>query len=393
MPRLIWLFSFVNLVLGSAAFVIGGIVGPLARDLNVSVPTAGQAMTAYALASALLAPLAMLVTAAWPRKRALVVSLAVFLVGNVICALASDITTLYVGRAIMGVGAVFTPLAAGMAVAMVLPAQRGRALSFVFLGMSLSYVVGVPLGAWLADAYRWQVPIVALSGALTFCVAALIWLVPAKLEAPTAAFAGAGALMVRRDVRAVLLTTLLYFVAIFIVFSYIGPVLQALVPMSRSQQAATLAGFGLAGVVGTLVGGWANDRFGPRRTMVTGLLGLGASMVMLPWTAGAWHLLMPVLLVWGASGFSLMAPQQSRIATLSPAHAPLLLSLNASMVYLGTALGAIVGGAAVARLGLTHLALAGLPFIASALAMLWFGPHSEQVSKAASIAAPAIENP
>lgn len=393
MPRLIWLFSLVNLVLGSSAFVIGGIVGPMARDLNVSLPTAGQAMTTYALASAFLAPLAMLFTAHWPRKRALVVALGVFMVGNVICAVAPDITTLYVGRVMMGVGAVFTPLAAGIAVALVAPALRGRALSFVFLGMSLSYVIGVPLGAWLAETYRWQVPIIVLSVGLLACLVALMALVPATLSAPTAAFAGAGALVARRDVQAVLLTSLLYFVAIFVVFSYVGPVLQALVPMGRTQQAMTLAAFGGAGVVGTLLGGWANDRYGPRRTMATGLSGLGASMFLLPWTAGSWTLLMPVLLVWGMCGFSLMAPQQSRLAALSPAHAPLLLSLNASMVYLGTACGAMVGGAATARLGLTHLALAGVPFVATALAILLFGPHSRLAPTMTSAVGVAAKQP
>jgi MFS transporter, DHA1 family, inner membrane transport protein len=201
-------------------------------------------------------------------------------------------------------------------------------------------------------------------------------IVPADLSSPGASFAGAGALLARRDVLSVLLVTLSYFVAIFIVFSYIGPVLQALVPMPRGQQALTLALFGLAGVAGTLARGWANDRFGPRRTLAAGLLCMGAAMALLPATAGSWAALVAVLWLWGVFGFALMAPQQSRLAALAPPQAPLLLSLNASMLYLGTALGAIVGGAVTARLGLAQLALAGLPFVAIALALLAFGPHS-----------------
>ncbi len=376
MPSIIWLFSLINLLLGSAAFVIGGIVGPLSRDLNVSVAAAGQAMTAYALATALLSPFVMLLLGSWRRKQAMLAALGLLAAGNAVCALAPSVGTLYAGRIIMGLGAVFTPLAAGIVVSMVAPAQRGRALSMVFLGVSLSYVVGVPLGAWLADAYGWRVPIMVMGVALLIGLLALWVLVPNDLAAPGASFAGSGALLARRDVLSVLLTTALYFVAIFNVFSFVGPVLQALVPMERSLQALTLALFGMAGVVGTLVGGWANDRFGAKRTMTVGLLGLGGAMAMLPFTAGSWVMLVAVLFVWGSAGFALMAPQQSRLVALSPSHAPLLLSLNTSMLYLGTALGAAVGGAAAGYLGLAHLALAGVPFVAAALALLAFGPHA-----------------
>jgi MFS transporter, DHA1 family, inner membrane transport protein len=376
MPHLLWLFTLVNLAIGSAAFVMGGIVGPLARDLGVSLPAAGQAMTAYALATALLSPLAMLATGGWPRKTALLAAVAIFITGNTVCALAPNLTVLIAGRVLMGVGAMFTPLAAGVAVSLVAPAVRGKALALVFMGISLSYVVGVPLGAWLADAYHWRVPIWGMGAALGLAWLAVLVFVPSSLQAPGASFAGAMALLARREVLAVLLTTLLYFVAIFIVFSYIGPVLQALLPMPRGEQALTLSLFGLSGVAGTLVGGWANDRFGARRTLMAGLALLGAGMGVLPLTAGSWPMLIAVLLVWGTAGFALMAPQQARLAALAPAQTPLLLSLNASMLYLGTAAGAIAGGIATAHLGLAQLAWAGLPFVAAALAITVAGHTS-----------------
>ncbi|MES2956556.1 MAG: MFS transporter [Pseudomonadota bacterium] len=374
MPRLLWLFSLVNLVVGTGAFVLGGIVAPLAADLGVSVATAGQAMTAYALSTALLAPLVLMATGTWPRKRALLLGLAVFAAGNVLCALAQSLAVLLVGRVLMGLGAVFTPIAAGIAVSMVEPARRGQALAFVFLGISLAYVVGVPLGAWLGLQYGWHVPIwlvVALCGPAI--VAVLLW-VPARIDAPGATFAGLGPLLARRDVLAVLLLTLLYFVAIFAVFAYIGPVLQALVPMSGLRLSLTLALFGLSGVVGTLLGGAANDRFGSRRTLAVQLSVLGCTMALLPLTAGSWPVLMLVLLAWGTAGFGMMAPQQSRLAALAPLQAPMLLSLNTSMLYLGMAGGAIVGGALTSSLGFQQLSWAGLPFVAAGLVVLWLVP-------------------
>jgi DHA1 family inner membrane transport protein len=373
MPSKLWLFAVVNLIIGSGAFVLGGILVPLAQAMGVSIASAGQAMTAYALSTALLAPLALLVTGRWSRRHAMVAALLVFAAGNALCAWANALPLLLAGRVLMGVGAVFTPLAAGMAIALVAPALRGRALARVFLGMSLSYVIGVPLGSWLGLAYGWHAPI-GLVAELSVAAAAALWLaVPARMAVPGATFAGLGALLARRDVQAVLGLTLCYFVAIFAVFSYIGPVLQALVPMSPQRQALTLGLFGLSGVLGTVLGGLANDRFDPRRTLIVLLTLLGTTMVVLPFTAGSWTALNATLLVWGTAGFGMMVPQQARVAALSPAHAPLLLSLNASMLYLGTALGAMVGGVFAAHLGFAQLGWAGVPFVAAGLAILLLG--------------------
>ena len=374
MPRLLWLFSLVNLVIGTGAFVLGGIVAPLASDLGVSVPSAGQAMTAYALSTALLAPLVLLATGRWSRKRALLLALGLFAAGNVLCALAQSLTALLIGRALMGLGATFTPIAAGIAVSMVEPARRGQALAFVFLGISLAYVVGVPLGAWLGLQYGWHVPIWLVVGLCGPAIVAVLMWVPAQIDAPGARLAGLGGLLARRDVMGVLLITLLYFVAIFAVFAYIGPVLQALAPMSGVRLSITLALFGLSGVVGTLIGGAANDRFGSRRTLAVQLSALGITMAVLPLTAGSWPVLIVVLLVWGTAGFGMMAPQQSRLAALAPAQAPVLLSLNTSMLYLGTAGGAIVGAGLASSLGFQRLSWAGLPFVAAGLVLLWLVP-------------------
>ena len=141
---LLLLFSAVNLVIGTGAFIVTSILPQVAQALNVSVPAAGQAMTAYAVSTALLAPLMLALTGAWPRRRALVLALGLFVAGNAVCALANDLTVLLLGRVLMGMGAMFTPIAAGIVVALTPPAQRGKSLALVFLGISLSYVVGLP---------------------------------------------------------------------------------------------------------------------------------------------------------------------------------------------------------------------------------------------------------
>lgn len=370
MPPLLILFALVNLVVGSSAFVMAGIVEAVAANLQVPVAGAGQAMSVYALSTAFLAPLLLALTARWPRRRALVTALGLFTLGGAVCSLAGSLPMLLAGRVLMGIGAAFTPMAAGIAVALVEPARRGRALSLVFVGMSLSYVVGVPLGAWLGLNHGWHAPVMLGTACSAVATALVAWQVPARLDAPGGSFEGLRALLERPAVLGVLGMTLAYFTAIFLVFSYIGPVLQSLVPMPPAQLSLTLSLFGLAGVVGTVTGGLANDRHGPRRTLTVQLALLGSMMALLPFTAGHWPLLVVVMLTWGVAGFGMMAPQQSRLAAMAPSQAPLLLSLNTSMLYLGTALGAAIGGPASALLGFDHLAWAGVPFAAAAMLLL-----------------------
>lgn len=373
MPPLLTLFALANLVIGSGAFVVSSIVAPIADDLGTSVPAAGQAMTAYALSTAAIAPAVLIATGRWPRRSALLATLALFLAGNVVCALAPNLATLLAGRVLMGLGAAFTPIAAGIAIALVEPQRRGKALAYVFLGMSLSYVIGVPLGAWIGLAWGWRWPIAAVALATAVLIALVAWKVPRDVKAPGASFDGLGVLFTRSAVLWPLAMTLLYFTAIFSVFSYIGPVLKALNPMTPTLLSVTLALFGVAGAVGTVIGGWANDRFGSRRTLVVQLSILATMMACVPLTQGSYALTLAAFLVWGTAGFGMMAPQQTRLAVAGGAQAPLALSLNTSMLYGGTAVGAAVGGAASATVGFAQIAWVGVPFALAGLATLMFG--------------------
>ena len=390
MPPILYFFALCNLVIGSGAFVLGGILQPVSVSLGISLAAAGQAMTAYAVATAILAPLLIILTVKWPRKRVIQLALALFTAGCVVSALAPNFATLLLGRALMGGGAMFTAASAALTVSLVAPALRGRALSITFLGMSISYAVGVPLGAWLGFEYGWRVPVWLSAAASLAALLSVSRLVPANLSSGgSSSFVGFKAVAVNPAVLRVWLRTLLYFVAVFSVFAYIGPVLQALNPMSTGGLSLTLAVFGLSGVVGTLVGGWANDRFGALRTLVAQLTVLIVMMGLLPLTQGSMALTVVALVVWGIAGFGMMTPQQSRLASLSPKQAPLLLSLNGSMLYMGTALGSVMSGALLDTLGLVHLAWVGVPFALLALLTLVFDRRAALETAKTQAAAPA----
>jgi MFS transporter, DHA1 family, inner membrane transport protein len=200
--------------------------------------------------------------------------------------------------------------------------------------------------------------------------------VPRDIKAPGASFAGLGALLRRREVAASLSVTLLYFGAIFSVFSYIGPVLRTLSPLSDTQLALTLMMFGVSGVCGTLLGGWCTDRFGAQRTLRCQLGLFFLTMCLVPLTHGHYLPMLAAFMCWGVAGFGMMAPQQARLVAIDMARSPVLLSLNSSMMYFGMALGAALGGIAVSSTGFARLPWVGAPLALAALALLlWTGPR------------------
>ena len=370
-PLLVW-FALCNFVIGTGAFGLSGYLGPLADDLGIPVGLAGQTMTAYALANALLAPLVMWRTRHWSRRRLMLSALGLYSAGALLCVLSPSFWVLMLGRVLMGVGAVFTPVAAGVAVGMVSAAQRGRALSRTFLGMSLSYVLGMPLGAWvgLALGWRWPLALVAL------LALGLVWWMarqlPTEVKGEAPASTPLRGLLAQGDITLALAFTLLYFTAIFTVSAYMGPVQMALNPLSPTGLSVVLMCIGLAGVAGTLLGGWGSDRVGPRRTLRVLAGVMTAMMLLLPWTAGTLVATVLACGLWSLCGFGMMTPQQARLAEQAFSQAPMLMSLNASMVYIGTALGAAVGGWALPHTGFGQLAWVGAGFALLAWASLWW---------------------
>jgi DHA1 family inner membrane transport protein len=372
MPRILYFFSLCNLVIGSGAFVLSGILQPLAQELGISIAAAGQVMTAYAVATAVLAPMLILLTATWPRKRAIQLALGLFAAGNLVSALAPSLGVLMLGRVLMGAGAMFTAAVSAYAVTLVAPALRGRALSTVFLGMSISYAVALPIGAWLGFKYGWHMPVWLCAAASMAALLAATLLLPKGKATQSVSFEGFRTAARQNAVLRVWLRTLLFFIAIFSVFTYVGPVLLALNAMGTTLLSVVLAIFGMAGVAGTLLGGWANDRYGSLHTIRVQLALMVSMMCLLPLTQGHLALTITTLVVWGVAGFGLTAPQQSRLVSLSPAQAPLLLSLNSSMLYMGTALGAVISGALINSVGLAQLGWVGAPFALAALLTLVF---------------------
>ncbi|MEV6113834.1 MFS transporter [Streptomyces sp. NPDC052109] len=361
----------VPLTLGSAAlgldaFVVAGILPVISADLHASVSAVGQMVTVFTLSYALLAPLCAAAAAGRPLRTVLLLALLVFTAGNVLTAVSSSLPLLLGARALAGVGAgLYSPMAAAAAAGLVAPERRGRALAMITGGMSTGVVLGVPLGLVLAQHAGWRSTmwlVVALT-ALAFAGIAL-YLPNVQAAAAPSVRARLGA-MADRSVVAVALVTLAGSIASIGTYTYVSQLLGR--TLHTSQITPDLWAWGLGGLLGSFAIGQLVDRWRDTRALVSTVLGiLGTVLALLP-LLGQQALGAGLLLfVWGAVGWSQVAPQQHRMLKLRPDDGTGAVSLNSSATYLGNAIGSAVGGVLLGC-GLSPL---GLPLILGVLALL-----------------------
>jgi MFS transporter, DHA1 family, inner membrane transport protein len=354
------LLSFGNFTVGMGAFVVIGVITPIAEGLAVSKGDAGIILTTYAIAYAVLSPVGAALTGSFSRRSVLTGALALFCLGSVLSALAWSLPVLALSRILVALGAaLFTPLAAGLAVAIAPPEQRGRALARVFGGITLAQVVGVPLGAWLAYRFGWHSAFGTVA-VLSAVSALVLWRnIPRDVSfQATSVSTILGALRNGRLMLAVTFTATIMS-AVYIVFTFFGPLIEASAGGNPETRTFYLVLFGLGAVAGNYVGGFLTDRIGPKRTLIvttTAHIVLMPLFSILPMNP---VLFAALVAIWSMFGWAFMAPQQSRLVVIAPGAPALALALNAAMIYVGIAIGSGIGGRLLGWHSLAALGIAG----------------------------------
>src|SRR3712207_5255921 len=247
---------------GTGGFVIAGILPLISGSFGVGVATAGQLVTAIAIAYAVGSPVLAAATGRWPRRVLLAASLAVFAVGSVATALAPTFGLALGGRVVAAIGAaLFTPTASAVAAPLVAPEQRGRALAIVVGGLSVGSALAVPIGTALGAATGWRATIwfVAVLGAVA--ALGIFALLPAVPTPPAVGLRRRLAPLGDRGVAAVLLTTLLAMAGGYTVYTYVSLVYDRATGGNGTTLAVLLFAFGVGGIVGNLGASSLTDRF------------------------------------------------------------------------------------------------------------------------------------
>ena len=381
MDRRIWLLTAAQFASATGAYAFVGLLARLAEDLGVSVATAGQLASAYALTYAVCGPPVAALTARIDRRRLLTIGLGLVSVLNLATAITPDFATALGLRIATGVSA--TLVLPGVAASMLVPPeQRGRAMAIVLAGLTLAFTFGIPLGSTIGGGFGWRATF-AFAGLLAGGAAIAVRLGLPKLPSTDQGGAGSLRLALRPAILAVLGTTGLAFAGLYCIAAYLGPIVTAAAGIEGAGIGAVQAFVGIGSLAGIAVGGRVADSRGPAMPVALfSLLALalaGYSAVLLLPPAGWLAVPLAALVFTGSFALFALAPLvQARLLGLAPRDRAVALALNGAVIFAGQGTGAAFGGAVIAAGGLAWNGLAGAfaAALGAALALRAFArPH------------------
>lgn len=370
MPLPIFALAVASFCIGTTEFVIMGLLPEVAADLGVSIPAAGLLVTGYALGVVIGAPIIAIGTARLPRKPVLIGLAMLFVLGNLLCAIAPTYWTLMAARVITAFGhGAFFGIGSVVAASLVPRNQRASAIALMFAGLTLANILGVPGGTALGEAYGWRMTFYAVVVIGLISVAAIAFLVPAGVAPPgKGGIAGEVKVLGKLQVWLAMIISALASGSLFAVFTYIKPILTDVTGVSVDSVTWILLLFGGGMTIGNIIGGKLADW----KLMPTAL---GALIVMaaIHVAFAAWSTSAPlaILLVfmWGVITFVIVPPMQMRVVETASEAPNLAATLNQGAFNAGNAAGAWIGGAAISW-GVSY---ADLPLVGAAIALCAFG--------------------
>ncbi|QWG16697.1 MFS transporter [Bradyrhizobium sediminis] len=334
-----------NIVIGCSVLAPAGMLPELSSDLGVSIRDAGLLITFGAVVLCIGSPLTAWLTSRIERRTLLAATLAILALANAASAFAPDYASLLVIRLVMlAVGALYTPQAAGTAALIVPTEKRGSTIAYIFLGWSLAAAIGLPLIALIGSRYGWRAVYggIGAIGCISFLL--LAWRLPgglvgAPVDLKTWADVGRN-----RMIALLLLVTTLQMSGQFVVFTFMGPLLNKLTQAGPDAIGLVFALYGVFGFVGIAIATRIVDAWGAYKTSLLFTLVLLAGIAGWALSAGIYPLMACSVAIWGLGFASTNSMQQVRLVTAAPALAPASVSLNTSVLYVGQAIGSAVGG-------------------------------------------------
>jgi predicted MFS family arabinose efflux permease len=375
---LYWL-AVGTFAVGTESFMIAGLLPAMAADLTVSVATAGQLVTAFALAYALGSPILTVLTGSVARRRLLIGAMLAFGAANLLAWAAAGYWQLLAARIVLaGAAGVYVPAANAVASAVAQPGRRGSALAIVNGGLSLAIAIGVPLGALLGDAAGWRATFAGVATLSALAAAGLAFGLPRDFGAGLAVATLSARLRTasKPAVLRTLLVTTLWAMASYTTYTYLAAFIGAATTIHGAQLGFILFGWGVAAAAGLAVSARIIDSRGAKAVIVPALAVSTIGFIVLSLSA---HLLSrslalaPVLLAivaWGMAHWAFFPAQQATLAEVAGVPAtPIVLSLNASFMYLGFSLGAALGSAVIAWSSPANLGFASALCMVGAIAL------------------------
>lgn len=369
LPGTRWALLFGNFAIGCGVMVVAGSLNDLTRSLGVSVALGGQLIAIGALVMCFGAPLLAGWVSGFDRRRLLAGALAWYAVGHALCAFADSHAALWPLRALTVLGAaVFTPQAAAAVGHMAQAEQRGRAITFIFLGWSLSSVLGMPMSAWVGETFGWRTAFGVVSALSVVGALGVLRTMPDGVKPAPLSMAAWGQVLRHPVLMAMVAVTALQSAGQFTLLSYLAPYAKQVLDATPGELSGLFMWFGAFGLLGNVLLARHVDRVGAARaaTVAIALTAVSLALWPLATTLAATAL---VITPWALACFAANSAQQARLGHAAPAYAAALMALNSSAIYLGQAVGSSSGGWLLGWGGFDTLSRVGLVFVVLAIGL------------------------
>ncbi|MFN5569897.1 MAG: MFS transporter [Bradyrhizobium sp.] len=357
-----------NIVTGCSVLAPAGMLPELAAGLGIGIHTAGLLITFGAVVLCICSPLTAWLTSRFDRRQLRAATLLVLTLGNLGSAFVPDYAGLLALRLLMlAVGALYTPQAAGTA-ALISPVEtRGSTIAYVFLGWSLAAAVGLPLITFIGSHSGWRAAYLAVGAAGAISLLLLTWRLPSGLKGAPVALKTWTELARNRMVVLLLLITTLQMSGQFVIFTFMGPLLNRLTGADANQVGLVFAIYGACGFLGVVIATRIVDGWGAYRTSLLFSCLLFAGIAVWTLGAGSYSLMAVAVAIWGLGFASTNSMQQVRLVAAAPPLASASVSLNTSVLYIGQAIGSALGGSLFGRGWLDATGYAAMGFAMLAL--------------------------
>lgn len=339
-----WTVLLGNFVIGCGMFVVPATLDDISRAYNEPAAATGQLISAAALVICVGTPILGILTSKMSRRKLLAFAMLWFAVLHALSTFAPNLSTLIVLRMLTVMSsAVFTPQAAAFVGQISRPAMRSQVISFVFSGWTFAAAFGIPLlaavsGEW---GWRWAFGLVAV---ISFLVAVLVWKVIPD-DSPHVAISSASwsSVFVHKLLMLLLCVTFLTSFAQHVLYSYIVVYYKQVLDFDTSEVSLIFFWFGLCTLFGSLLITRYIARIGALRMHFVTMSLIALGLLLWPLAHNFWTAVL-VCTPWALAFFANNAAQQGRLAGISPALAGASIALNTSAIYIGHALGAVIGG-------------------------------------------------
>ncbi|KYG30049.1 MFS transporter [Alkalihalobacillus trypoxylicola] len=355
-------------VTGTAEFVVSGILELISFEMGVSISLTGQLITIYSLSYAFGALFLVMLTSKFNRKKVLLYAILTFIVGNFVAFLSYNFLMLMLSRIIMGMsGGLYIVVATNYAATIASPEKKGSAMATVITGFTVSLVLGVPIGTFLAGYLDWHYIFLIIALGTILLLMGLSKLLPIIKGNPSLPMKQQIKIIKDKRILTGLMTTITWILGYTLVFAYVAPLLSSTANFTIEMTSIALFVLGSFAFIGSRFGGYAVDRWGPNQTITISLMVHIFALFLLNFTQYSTIGVFITFALWGIATWTTTPAKQYYLVSLKPQSSEIVLSFNTALMNIGMMLGSALGGVIIKYMNIVSLSwIAGL-FVVTAL--------------------------